>query len=168
MLENIVFQFLFHGVGEFHARMREEFYAVVLKRIVRGGDHHACLKIVLANQASHSGRGDDSGESNGCAGLRKARGQERSDVRAGFARVHADQDMRCTKLALQVSPEGTPCGVERGVIQRRSTGHASNAIGSEKFFGHGVVPVSSQCCGCGRLPCGQRPKSLTQGKGATL
>ena len=57
-------------------------------------------------------------------------------MRAGFARVHADEHSRGTMLALEVAAYGTPGGVKCAVIERRSTGNTANAVGSEKFFGH--------------------------------
>ena len=103
MFENVGLQLLFNGIGEFHAGMREKLHAIVLKGIVRGGNHDAGLKIALADQASDARRSDNSGESNGCARLGEARSKERCDVRAGFPRVHADEHSRGTMLALEVA-----------------------------------------------------------------
>src|SRR5215472_12169979 len=64
MLQNIGFQLLLNRVGKFHARMREELHAVVLKRIVRSGNDHAGLKIILPNETSDTGSGDHSGKRN--------------------------------------------------------------------------------------------------------
>ena len=68
MLENVRFEFLLDSVGEFHARMRKKLHAIVLKRIVRGGNHHAGLEIILSHQAGDARRGD-----NTCEGHRRAR-----------------------------------------------------------------------------------------------
>ena len=93
MLKNIRFERFFDGIGEFHAGVGEKFYAVVVIRIVRSGNHNAGLKIILADQAGDAGSGDDARESDGRARLRETGGKESGDVRAGFARVHADEDV---------------------------------------------------------------------------
>ena len=49
MLEDIRFEGFFYGVRELHACVGEKFYAVVVVRIVGGGDDHAGLKIILAD-----------------------------------------------------------------------------------------------------------------------
>ena len=102
MLEDVQFELFFHGVGEFHARMRKQLYPVVLKWIVRSGNNHAGLKIILANEAGHAGSGDHSGKGHRRASLRQSRCQERSNVRSGFARVHADKDMSRTMFPLEI------------------------------------------------------------------
>ena len=73
MLEDVLFEDFFDRVRELHARVREEFYAVILVGIVGGGDDDAGLKIILANQACDAWSGDDTCEGDGCAGLREAR-----------------------------------------------------------------------------------------------
>ena len=49
VLEDVGFEGFFDGVRELHACVREKFYAVILVRIVGGGDDDAGLKIILAN-----------------------------------------------------------------------------------------------------------------------
>jgi len=69
VLQDAGFNFLFNGVGELHAFVGEEFDAVILIRIVGCRDHHAGVKIVVADQASDAGSGKDSGERDGGAPL---------------------------------------------------------------------------------------------------
>ena len=122
--------------GKFHARVREKFNAIVVIRIVRGGNHDAGLKIILANEAGDAGSGDDAGKGDGGAGLREAGGQESGNVGAGFAGVHANEHVGSGVLAKQIGGERAPGSEERGVVQRRSAGNAANTVGSKKFFGH--------------------------------
>ena len=134
--EDIEFEFLFDRVGEFHPGVRKQLYTVVLKGVVRSGDDHAGLEIILANQASHTGSGNHTGKGYCRAGLRKTRRQQGGDMRAGFTRVHADQHMRCAMFALEIRAERPPGGIECGVVQWRCSRNAANPVGSKKLFGH--------------------------------
>ncbi len=80
-------------------------------------------------------------------------------MRAGFASVHADQDMRCTMFALEIRAERASGGVESGVVERRSARDAANPVGSKKFFGHGKKPVSPEC-GAGPVAANSRGYDL--------
>jgi len=144
MLENVSFQLFFHGVGELHACVGEEFYAVVVVGIVRGGNDHAGLKIILADEAGNARGGDYAGESYRTAALCEASSEESGDVRAGFASVHADEDVSGRVLAKKICGERTASGKKSGVVERRCAGNAANAIGSEKFFGHERGAASSR------------------------
>jgi hypothetical protein len=136
VLENVNFEFFFDGIRELHACVREKLYTVIVIRIVGGGDDHASLKIILADKAGDARCGDDPCESDRTAGLRKSGGEESCDVRAGFASVHADENVGGGVFAKQISGERTAGGEKSGVIERRSARNAANSIGSEKFFGH--------------------------------
>jgi hypothetical protein len=136
MFENVGFESLFDGVRELHACMREKFYTVVVVRIVGGGNDHASLKIILANEAGDAGRSDDASKSDGTTGLRESGGEESGNMRAGFAGVHADEDVGGRVFAKQISGERASGGKKSGVVKRRSAWNAANTIGSEKFFGH--------------------------------
>src|SRR5579859_511548 len=116
--------------------MRKKFYAVVVIRIVRGGNNHAGLKIILADEAGDAGGGDDACKGDGCARMGEACGKEGGDVRAGFTRVHADEDVSSGMIANQIGGERAAGGEESGDVERRSAGDAANAIGSEKLFRH--------------------------------
>src|SRR5579883_475727 len=124
------------GIRKFHAGVGKELHTIVLIGIVRGGDDHACLKIVLADQAGYSGGGDDTGKSDRRAGFGQALGKEGSDVRAGLARIHADQNAGGAVLVPQVLAESQTGGVKRRVVQGRSTRDSADAVSAEEFFGH--------------------------------
>ena len=90
MRSDVEFQGLFNRVWKLHPRVGKQLYAVVMKRIVRGGNDHSGFKIILPHEASYSRRGEDTCEGHGCAGLCKSGGQDGRDVRAGFASIHTD------------------------------------------------------------------------------
>lgn len=102
MFENVSFELFFSGIREFHARMREKFHAIVLKRVVRRGNDHASLKIILAHEAGHARSGNNTGEYSRSASLRETGRKKTGDVRAGLASVHTDQNMRFAVLAIQI------------------------------------------------------------------
>ena len=90
MAEDAGFQSFFDSVWKFHAGVGEQFDAIVVIGIVGSGDYDSSLKIILADEAGYAGSGDHSSEGHSGATFGEASGQERGDVRAGFARVHAD------------------------------------------------------------------------------
>src|SRR5712692_182157 len=73
VLQDARFQLFLEGVREFHPGVRKQLHAVVLKGIVRGGDDHAGLKIILANKARHAGSGNHAGKSDSGASPRETR-----------------------------------------------------------------------------------------------
>ncbi len=136
MFQNISFEFFFDGIRELHARVGEELHAIVVVRIVRGGDDDAGLKIVLANETGDAGSGDNAGKSDGGSGLREAGGEESGDMRSGFTCIHANENVSGGMFAEQIGGEGTSGSKKSGVVERRSAGNAANTVGSEEFFGH--------------------------------
>ena len=102
VLEDMEFELLFDRVGKFHPGVRKQFYTVILKGVVRSRDDHAGLEVTLANKAGHTGSGDHAGKSHGGAGLSKTRREQGRDVRAGFARVHADENMSGAVFSLEI------------------------------------------------------------------
>jgi len=143
MLQDVGFERFLDGIGEFHARVREELYSVVVIRIVRRGDDHAGLKIILADETRHARRRYDARASNRGAAMNKAGGKERANVWPGFARVHADERVGFRVFAAQESADGAADRVKGGVVERKSSGNAADPIRSEEFFGHeilGAVP----------------------------
>jgi hypothetical protein len=94
------------------------------------------LKIALADKAGDAGSGDNSYKSNGSARFGKSGGKQSGDVRAGFAGVHADEDVGGAVFTLEIGAEGAARGIEGGVVERRSAGQAANSVGSKEFFRH--------------------------------
>jgi len=90
MFEDASFDFFLHGIRKLHAFVGEEFDAIVLIRIVRGGNDDTDVKIVQTNEASDTGSSENSGERNGSAPFEQTSGDNGGDVRAGFARVSTD------------------------------------------------------------------------------
>jgi hypothetical protein len=68
--------------------------------------------------------------------LRETSREKSGDVWAGFARVHADENVSGGVVAKEVGGERAAGGKESGVVERGGAGNAANAVGSEKFFGH--------------------------------
>jgi hypothetical protein len=57
-------------------------------------------------------------------------------MRAGLARVHADQDARRSVIAPQRGREGAPRGVKSRVIEGMRSGDTTDSIGTKELFGH--------------------------------
>ncbi len=143
MPKNVRFESFFDGIGELHAGVREKLYAIVVIRIVRSGNNNSGLKIILADEAGDAGGGDDARKSDGRTFMGEAGGKESGDMRAGFARVHADEDVSSGMFANQIGRERTARGEESRVVERRSAGDAANAVGTEKFFRHERITFNS-------------------------
>lgn len=58
---------------------------------------------------------------------------------AGFAGVHANEDVGGRMLSAEIGGEGAAGGEKSGVVEGRSAWNAANAVSSEKFFGHGEL-----------------------------
>src|SRR6266849_21978 len=145
MLEYIGLKLFFYDIRKLHARMGEKFHPIVLKWFMRCRDDHTGLKIILAHEAGHARSGNHTGECGRGAGLNQTGSEKTGNVRAGLARVHADQDMSFAVLAIQIGAQRAAGSKERGVVQRRRTRDAANTIGSEEFFGHGEEPAYLPC-----------------------
>ena len=107
-----------------------------MKRIMRSGNHHSRREFILPNQASNAGSADDARGKERHAVIGEAGGKLRGDVRAGFARIHADQDARLRVGFKQIFAQRPRDPVKRGVVQRISAGNAANAVRAEQFLGH--------------------------------
>src|ERR1700675_2854036 len=57
-------------------------------------------------------------------------------MRAGFARVHADEDIGRAVFALESSGECEAGRVKSGIVERRSAGDAADTVGTEELFSH--------------------------------
>jgi len=135
---DVRFDLFLDGIGELHAFMRKKFYAVVLVRIVRGGDHDADVKIILADEASDAGSGKNSRKGNGGAVVEKASGDDAGDMRTGFARVSADERVGRRMIAMKKLRNGAAKGKESAVIEGSGTGDATDAVRAEKLSRHRV------------------------------
>jgi len=144
VFENVSFEHFFDGVGKLHARVGEELDAIVLVRIVGSRDHDASLKIILADKASDARSGDDARESHGAAPLRDAGGEESGDVRAGFAGVHADENVCGGVFAKQIVGKRAADSKESGVVEGWCAGNAADSVSAEKLFGHEKVAAKTQ------------------------
>src|SRR5437773_5593760 len=82
-------------------------------------------------------------------------------MRAGFASVHADEDVRCAMFAVEIRGENASGGVKSGVVQRRRARDAANPVGSKKLLGHVKKPVSPEC---GPGPVGPTSVCMTSAK----
>ncbi len=91
--------------------MREKLHAIIVVGIVGSRDDYAGLKIILANQAGNSRRGDDAGKFRAGSGLLQTRGQQRGDMRARFARIRADEGVRGAEVVAM--PPAAPAGIFR-------------------------------------------------------
>src|SRR6266481_7220261 len=60
---------------------------------------------------------------------------------AGFARIHADEDMGRAMFTLQIGTERAPRGEKSGVVKRRRARDAANSVSSKKLFSHEREPV---------------------------
>ena len=138
MFQNSRFDSLLDGVRKLHAFVGKQFDAVVLIRIVGSGDDDADVKIVLPDETSDTGSGDDASKGNGSAALDEAGGDDGRDMRAGFAGVRADEGVRRRVVAMEVFGDGKADGKESGVVERRSSGDAADTVCSKKLSRHSV------------------------------
>ena len=72
-------------------------------------------------------------------------GEKPRDMRAGFPRVHPDQNMGFPVAAAKESSKRATRRVKRGIVKRRRAWDAADSIGSKKFFRHGEKPVQVKC-----------------------
>jgi hypothetical protein len=136
MFQDSGFDFLFDGIREFHTFVREELDAIVLIRIVRSGDDHADVKIILAHEASDSRRGENSGRGNGGATVGKTRGNNGGNMRPRFAGVRADERVGRRMIAMKIFADGAAERKESSVVEGRSSRDAANTVGAKKLSRH--------------------------------
>ena len=65
-------------------------------------------------------------------GRRYAQVLDVGNVRARFARVHADKHARSRMLAMQIGPQSVSGGKQRGIVERRCARNAANTVGTKK------------------------------------
>jgi len=116
--------------------VRKELNAIVLIRIVRRGDDHADVKIVVADKAGDTGRSKYARKGHGSAALREASGHYGSDVWTGFPRISSDEGMRRGVFLMEVLGDGTAQCKEGGVVEGRNSRDAADAVCSKKLSWH--------------------------------
>ncbi len=134
--------FLLQLVGEFAALAAKNFHAVVLKGVMRGGDHNACVRSVGHRQISDGRRGDDSQQRRVRPGGADAGGQRRLQHIAGNSGIPPDIDFRS---AIQIFGQHSGGGKPRLISQlsvQLHIGHAADAVCS-KILPHSILPLLS-------------------------
>ena len=119
----------------------KELDAVVMKRIVRGRNHDARLRLVAACEIRDGGRRDDASEHRAAACRANARRQRRFEHLARNARVAADQDERLLILLAEIQRRRSAEAV-RHLRQQRHIRFAADAVGSKKSC-HENVPLKT-------------------------
>ncbi len=146
-------------VGQLEALAVEELDAVVLKRVVRGGDHHARIGPQRAREEGDARGGQRPHEQHVDAHRADARGHGRLEHVAREPRVLADQDLVPVRRALAHVRE------RPAEPQRRLRGHrldvrdAPHAVGAEEASpAHDSPPaVASVSCTSGGSPTSSTP-----------
>ena len=116
-------------VAELKALGREHLDAVVLVRIVRGGDDHARIRVQIDRQICDRRRRDDAKQNRVAAAGRQARDERAFEHVGGNARVLADDDGR---LRAGIVRERDGCRLPDAVGELRVqclVGHAADAVG---------------------------------------
>ena len=116
-------------VAELEALGREHLDAVVLVRIVRGGDDHARVRVQIDRQICDRRRRDDAKQDRVAAAGRQARDERAFEHVGGNARVLADDDGR---LRAGIVRERDGCRLPDAVGElrvQRLVGHAADAVG---------------------------------------
>jgi hypothetical protein len=134
-----VFDLLLDGVRQLGAVLGEELDAVVLERVVRGGNDDAGRQAQRARQVGDRGRRHRAGQHDVDAGGGKAGFQGRFEHVAGNARVLADQYRRAAARAgrLRQHLAGRVAEAHHEVRgDRRYANQATNAVGTKIFASH--------------------------------
>src|SRR5260370_25940430 len=100
MFKDVFFENFLNRIWEFHPGIGEELHAVVVKRIVRGGNDHAGLETSLAHKARDTRSSDNPGEVDRHSHVAKSRSQKRRDARTGLASIHPNQHASCGTVLL--------------------------------------------------------------------
>src|SRR5690348_16204913 len=105
---------------------------------MRGGNDDAGSKSFGVNKPGDAWGRDDACRNRFAGRLAKALRDSPGNVRAGFTRVHADEDGRLSGrfLRLQEIAERLAGAKERRIVEGILAGDAADAISAEKFLGH--------------------------------
>ncbi|GAC1630430.1 MAG: hypothetical protein NVS9B14_01060 [Candidatus Acidiferrum sp.] len=96
------------------------------------------MKIILADKTGNTGSGEDSSKRNRSAALQEASSDDTGDMRAGFARVRANQGVRSYMVAVEKFGNGKTESKEGGIIKRRSAGDAANTVRTKELSRHRI------------------------------
>ena len=124
----------------------EELDAVVVERVVAGGDHDAAVKVVHAGDVGHRGRGGDVHDVGVRAGGHQARAQRVLEHVGGPAGVLADDHLALLALARAVVPAQEAADLDRVLKRQRLVGFAAEAVRAE-IFSHITAAPPFQCPG---------------------
>ena len=134
------------GLRELGSGGRENLDAIVLVRIVRGGNHHAGGEFVLAGQEGYSRRGDDPGVHTPGRRWRRGRSQGHGkSTRSIRACPFPAPPARSWRAFLRTVPKALPIMRTVAMIQGILPGNATNAVRAEKFGfgGHSAMHCSA-------------------------
>ena len=112
---------VFHLVGELIALGVEELDAVVLRRVMRSGDHRAAVGVQLAHEQRNRRRGDDSHRKLGPSRAHDAGGKRRFQHVARQAGVLADHDVLAEEHSRSLSQAIGKLAGELGVRDSADT-----------------------------------------------
>src|SRR5260370_830011 len=123
--------------------MPDKLDAVVLIRIMRGGDHDASREGPGFGEKCDSGSSSYPGELRHHAVTGQAARKLRCRPRTGFPRIHADDHLGLLVGLEQPSPQCRPYRVGRLVVQGIFASHTTNAIGAKKRTWHYRPPLGA-------------------------
>ena len=127
--EDLFFDIVLFGVGKFVPAPREYLDPIVLKRIMGRRNHHARAELAGPRKVSHARGSHHSREPRPHARSSQAIRQLGRDRRAGFARVHSNQNrIRALSLAVQIVTQRHSERRNRLRIKRRFSRSSTDPI----------------------------------------
>ena len=139
-------------VGKLVAVGAEQLDAIVLERIVRGGDHHADVGAHRARQHGDGRRRHGAEQQRIHADGGEARHQRIFDHIAGEPRILADDDAMAALAAIVEDEAGGLTDLHRQLGRDLDIGEAADAVGSEIAAGHMQFPLRvANPFDCGKL-----------------
>ena len=123
-------------LGELLARAREHLDAVVLERVVRGGDDDARVEPPFARQVGDGRRRDDAGARHVAPGRPRPVRELAADPLARLARVAPDEQPVFARGPWQRAHERGAQAADGRRIERRDAGAPAHAVCSEESFWH--------------------------------
>ena len=116
----------------------DELQAIILERVVAGGDHNAAVKLIHLSDVGHAGGGGHVHQVNVAAGSGDTGRQSALEHIAGTAGILADDDLGLVVTAIVPAQETAHLeGVVHGQIH---IGFAAEAV-STKIFRHGLHSI---------------------------